>query len=122
MPKSDTLGSFEQLVLGAVKTIQDAYAVPILKSVEDVSGKRINVAAVYVALERLQAKGYVTARMAEPTGRPGKQPKRFYTITETGENALRDAQETAARFLESLRPKPCETVEATPQEREKATI
>jgi DNA-binding PadR family transcriptional regulator len=119
MQKTDSLGHFEQLVLGAVKMIENAYAVPILEYVESVGGKRIHTAAVYVTLERLESKGYVRARMAENSGKPGKHPKRFYTITETGEFALNESKEVAARFLESLRPKDeC----ATPTEPLKGTI
>ena len=118
MQKTDTLGNFEQLVLGAVQMIEDAYAVPILGYVEEVGGKRVNIAAVYVTLDRLESKGYVRARMAEHTGKPGNQPKRFYTITETGENALRDSAGVALRFLQSLRPKLC----ATPSPPAKAKV
>ena len=119
MQKTDTLGHFEQLVLGAVKMIENAYAVPILEYVEEVSRKRVQTAAIYVTLERLESKGYIKARMAEHPGKPGKHPKRFYTITETGEFALNESKEVAARFLESLRPKDeC----ATPEEPLKGTI
>jgi DNA-binding PadR family transcriptional regulator len=110
MPKLDSLGQFEQLVLGAVRMIENAYAVPVHAMVEELSGKRIRFAAVYTALDRLEQKGCVESREADPTPQRGHKPKRYYSITPEGVEALRDSEATAGRFVELMRTKPWEAV------------
>jgi len=109
MGKSDSLGQFEQLVLAAVKKIENAYAVPIQAMVEQLSQKRVRFASVYTALDRLEEKAYVTSREADPTPLRGHQPKRYYTITPTGDGALRDSFDTAGRFRELFGANPWES-------------
>jgi DNA-binding PadR family transcriptional regulator len=42
----------------------------------------------YVTLERMAEKGYLTARMGEPSPRRGGKAKRFYSLTPAGREAL----------------------------------
>ena len=60
MPRSDSLGQFEQLVLTAVLTLgENAYGVTIHKSVQDLaSSKAVTLGAIYVTLDRLEDKGF----------------------------------------------------------------
>ena len=105
MQKTETLGQFEQLVLAAVRGIDNAYAVPVQEYVERLYGRPVKFASVYSTLDRLEEKGYVTTRAADPTPQRGNKPKRYYTIAPAGEKALRDSAETAERFIESLKGK-----------------
>ena len=102
MGKSDSLGQFEQLVLAAVKVIENAYGVLIHEKVEQLYRKPVKFASVFTTLDRLEEKGYITSRDADPTPLRGNQPKRYYTIAPAGEKALQDSAETAGRFLELL--------------------
>jgi DNA-binding PadR family transcriptional regulator len=108
MPKLDSLGQFEQLVLGAVRAIENAYPVPVHRLVEQLYGKPVKFAAVYTALDRLEQKGYVESREADATPQRGHKPKRYYTISPDGVDALRESAATAGRFLEILGTKPWE--------------
>ena len=56
MVKKETLGQFEQLVLLAVKTIENAYAVPVHVQVERNYGQAVKIASIYSALNRLEEK------------------------------------------------------------------
>src|SRR5215471_10091528 len=107
MQKIETLGQFEQLVLGAVKTIPNAYGPPIHQQVERIYGMPVKLASIYTTLDRLEEKGYITWRVADPTPERGNKPKRYYSIAPAGEEALKQSAETAERFLETLRANEC---------------
>ncbi len=113
MLKKETLGQFEQLVLLAVKTIENAYAVPVHTQVERNYGQAVNIASIYSALNRLEEKRYVTWRAADPTPQRGNKPKRYYSIAPAGEEALRQSAATAQRFLETLRANECAPIPGT---------
>ena len=104
MPKSDSLGLFEQLVLSAVVSLGDnAYGVTIHKKVEELSApKSITLAAVYVTLDRLEEKGHVSSRLSEPTAERGGRAKRCYRLEASGERALKESLATARRMAESV--------------------
>jgi DNA-binding PadR family transcriptional regulator len=118
MRKIETLGQFEQLVLDGVRTIQNAYAVPVQEHVQRLYGKPVRHTAIYTCLDRLVEKGYISARKAGPTPDRGVFPKRFYSITPPGEHALKESAEVAERFLESWRSKPSEPSQATAEDPE----
>ena len=56
MPKPDSLGQFEQLVLTAILTLYDeAYGVTIHSKVQELAGsKPVSLGAIYVTLDRLE--------------------------------------------------------------------
>jgi PadR family transcriptional regulator, regulatory protein PadR len=57
----------EHLVLLAVLRCDDnAYGVSIVDAVEAHAMKTISRAPVYIALRRLESKGYLTSRLADP--------------------------------------------------------
>ncbi len=104
MPRSDSLGQFEQLVLTAVVSLQDnAYGVTIHKKVEALSApKSVTLAAVYVTLDRLEEKGLVSSRLSEPTAERGGRAKRCYRLEASGERALKESIATARRMAEAV--------------------
>ena len=70
MPKREFLGGFELLVLLAlIKLGDEAYGVPISEAIEDSSGKEVAMGSVYITLERLERKGFVTSTLGEPDSR-----------------------------------------------------
>ena len=106
MPRSDSLGQFEQLVLTAVVTLgEDAYGVTIHKSVEDLSAaKTVTLGAIYVTLDRLEDKGYVSSWLSDPTAERGGRAKRCYRLEAAGERALKESLATARRIASSVKP------------------
>lgn len=105
MPRSDSLGQFEQLVLTAVVTLgENAYGVTIHKSVQDLaSPKAVTLGAIYVTLDRLEDKGYVSSKLSEPTAARGGRAKRCYQLEASGECALKESIATARRMANSVR-------------------
>jgi PadR family transcriptional regulator, regulatory protein PadR len=105
MPRSDSLGQFEQLVLTAVVTLgEKAYGVTIHKKVQDLtSSTAVTLGAIYVTLDRLEDKGFVSSRLSEPTAARGGRAKRCYQLEASGERALKESIATAHRMASSVR-------------------
>jgi len=104
MAASDSLGQFEQLVLTAILTLRDdAYGVTIHSKVEELARpKAASLGAVYVTLDRLEDKGFVTSWLSDPTAERGGRAKRCYRLEALGERVLQESALTARRIWESI--------------------
>ena len=81
----------EELVLLAVWRLQDgAYSIPIRSQVSEITGKKWSLGTVYMPLERLVKKGYLSSYLTESTPERGGRHRRIYQVTETGLTALKD--------------------------------
>jgi len=84
MPQ-ERLGEFEEFTLLAVRALgESTYGVPVQRFVEQATGRRASIGAVYAALDRLEAKGFVRSLMGEPTATRGGKRKRMFTVTPAG--------------------------------------
>ena len=102
MPES--LGQFEQIILTAILSLRDrAYGVTIHeKAVQLAEPKRISMGAVYVTLDRLEDKGFISSRLSDPTPERGGRSKRLYHLEALGERALEESAATAKRVWETV--------------------
>jgi DNA-binding PadR family transcriptional regulator len=92
-PTRSLLGEVEHLVLLAVLRLgDDAYAVPIRALIEDEAGVRVSRGTVYVTLERLESKGYVTSWFSEPQAVRGGKARRHFRLKPPGLAAVRVAK------------------------------
>ncbi len=99
MLQSELLSRIEEIILIAVLELGDnAYGVTIRAYVEDALKRKCSIGAIYVPLERLAERGFLSYRDAEPTQERGGRSKRMYTVTAKGVTALREVQ----RLHESL--------------------
>jgi PadR family transcriptional regulator PadR len=100
----DSLGQFEQIILTAILSLRDkAYGVTIHeKAVQLAAPKKISLGAVYVTLDRLEDKGFITSRLSDPTPERGGRSKRFYRLEALGERALEESAATAKRVWETV--------------------
>ncbi len=75
------LGEFEPVVLLAVvRLAEGAYGVPIRREIEKRAGRRVTVGSLCSMLDRLEAKGYRSSWLADPTaGRGGRSPRKCRT-------------------------------------------
>ena len=90
----DSLGEFEKLVMLAVLRLEgEAYGAPIIQELEERTGRTVSAGAVYVSLRRLEKKELVRSHLGKPSPRRGGRPKRFFSVTTDGIDALRQAQE-----------------------------
>jgi PadR family transcriptional regulator, regulatory protein PadR len=103
MPKGESPGEFEQVVMLAVLRLgEEAYGMRVRREIEDRTGRDVAIGAVYATLERLQSKGLVDSELGEATEERGGRAKRFFRITGEGVAALNRAREEMTRMMEGL--------------------
>ena len=85
------LGEFEQVVLLAVLRLgEHAYAVPVHDEILQCTGRDVSRGSIYITLDRLETKGYLRSRLADPTPERGGRAKRYYTLRPRAVDALRE--------------------------------
>jgi PadR family transcriptional regulator PadR len=90
---SDVLGTFEQAVLLTVLRLgATAYGRAILNDVQERLERDVAAGAIYATLDRLEAKGLVTSKVAPGTPQRGGRVRRYYTVAATGVRALNDSK------------------------------
>jgi PadR family transcriptional regulator PadR len=99
-----SLGEFELLVLLAVlQAGKAAYGSTILAELHERAGRPVARGALYVTLDRLEAKGYLGSRTeAGPPARGGR-PRRYYTVRPAGLASLRDSLDALSRMRAGLK-------------------
>ena len=99
MTKGEHLGEAEQLILlAAWRTGVRTTGAAIRKEVAQRGGRTLTVSSIYVTLMRLQAKGYVTSQLTDPTPVRGGKAKRCFTVTEKGISILQESR----RYMEQM--------------------
>ncbi len=89
-PRPPLLGEVEQLVLLAVLRLADeAYAVPIRTLIKREAGVDLSRGSIYVTLERLERKGYVTSWFSDPQAVRGGKARRFFRLKPPGVAAVK---------------------------------
>ena len=80
----------EELILLAIWRLnEDAYCVPILDQVQEVSDKKWTLGSIYITLHRLEKSSFVDSDLGIPTAERGGKRKRFYQVTPKGREALK---------------------------------
>lgn len=103
MRKREYLGSFELVVLLAVMRLDDnAYGVPIGREIEEATGREVAIGSVYATLARLEAKGFVTSDLGEPTAERGGRAKRYFAVTGRGRRAMRQIRRALKTLWEGV--------------------
>src|SRR5580698_7668673 len=104
MSRAEFAGQFEQLVLTAVLTLHgDAYGVTIHEKVQELSQpKSVTLGAIYVTLDRMEDKGFISSWLTEPTAERGGRAKRCYRLEALGEQALQESAITAKRVWDGI--------------------
>jgi PadR family transcriptional regulator PadR len=87
------LGEFEQATLLAILRLHDeAYAVSVGEELRRCTGRVISRGAIYITLDRLETKGYLKSRLADPTPERGGRAKRYYALRPAAIQALRECR------------------------------
>jgi PadR family transcriptional regulator, regulatory protein PadR len=82
------LGEFEYLLLtAAVRLGEDAYGAAIRREIEEATGRRCSIGALYTTLDRLETKGFVKTWMGDSTPQRGGRAKRMVRVTVKGVQA-----------------------------------
>lgn len=99
------LTRFEEQIMLTVWKLQDkAYGISIYQHIKDITKKDLAISGIYFPLERLVKKGFLEARMGEPTPVRGGQSKRYYSLTDLGKEKLIQSKKTQEAFWKGLRP------------------
>ena len=106
-PAPPVPGEFEQMVLLAVlcasQAGQDAYGVTIHAELEKRANRRVARGAVYVTLDRLEKKGWLSSYPTDPTPERGGRAKRCYQVTKPALTSLRASRRALMNLWQGLR-------------------
>ena len=103
---AQSLGEFEQLILLAlVRLGPKAYGVSMRREIETRTGRAISAGAIYTALERMEARGFVSSRLGEATEPRRGRPKKFYRLDPAGAEALDRSYSALAQMAKGIGPK-----------------
>jgi len=103
MSRQATLGEFEQLVLLAILRLGPEASGPgISRTLEEKADRSVSRGALYSALDRLEAKGFITWRVEGSTPERGGHPSRIFSLEQAGLEALREQQQALERLRDGL--------------------
>lgn len=103
MAPEPLLSELEHLVLLAVLRLGDnAYAVTIRNEISSVTKLRPLRGSIYVTLDRLEKKGYLTSRMGDPTPERGGKARRYFRVTSVARQALRASRAAFQKMWEGV--------------------
>ena len=97
------LGELEQMVLWAILRLDgQAYGTPVLEQLEQRAERTVTPGALYATIDRLEEKGVIESRLADPEPGRGGRRKRYLSVTPAGQEALRLARTKWMRLWEGL--------------------
>jgi PadR family transcriptional regulator, regulatory protein PadR len=94
MAKGDFLSDLEQLILAAVMILgENAYGMTVHEKVEELAEgfREVSLGSAYMALERLERKGYVKSWVGEATAERGGKAKKYFKVTGTGQMVVKNS-------------------------------
>lgn len=99
------LTDVEELVLLCVSRLGgDANGLLIRQALKEVARRQVPIGAIYSSLTRLEQREMVSSRPGAPSSLRGGQAQTYYTLEETGELALAEADALRGRLRTRLRP------------------
>src|SRR5262245_18562704 len=99
------LGEFEVLVLLAVLHLDDEAWPPAIRTeIERRARREVSRGAVYVTLDRLEAKRLLVSETRATETPQGGRPRRAYRVSNRGINAVRRALQAVERMRAGLEP------------------
>lgn len=95
------VGELEQMVLWAVHHLAgEGYGAKVIAMLEERVGRRVTPGALFTTVDRLEAKGLVTSRLADPDPVRGGRRKRYLALTDSGFEILRTTRADWLRLWE----------------------
>jgi DNA-binding PadR family transcriptional regulator len=101
--KKYQLGEFEEVVMLTVAILhENAYGVGIKREIEKRLDRKVSVGALQSALKRLSDKGFLDHKDDQPTPERAGRPKRFYSLTSIGKQAIQYAHESRNALWDAI--------------------
>ncbi len=95
-----TLQHFElHVLLAMLREGGETYSVPLVVALEKRMERTVSQAAVFIALSRLERKGFVSSRMDE---REGGRARRYFKLTKQGLAIVKETRVEHARLWRGL--------------------
>lgn len=99
----DVLGGFEHhVLLAALRLGEGAYAAAIVRELEEESGRDVSVAAVHIALRRLEGSGLLSSALRRRDGPGGVRERRYVAVTPAGLEQLGRSRRRLLRLWRGL--------------------
>jgi PadR family transcriptional regulator, regulatory protein PadR len=99
LSRKGLLGELEQLVMLALLRLDnEGHAPAVADEIEARASIALARGSVYVALDRLERKGYLVSRFGDPTAERGGKAKRLFAVTAEGRRALAAAERAISRL------------------------
>ncbi len=103
MPSRINLGEFEEIVLLTIGILGDnAYGLAIKLEIEKRLKRAVSMGALHTGLYRLEEKGYLKSRLGDITRIRGGKPKRYFSVTASGQKAVKEAMESRQKLWKSI--------------------
>jgi len=80
------------VLLAIMRLGDDAHAAPVRDEISRCTGRDVAGRSIYITLDRLETKGYLRSRLADPTPERGGRAKRFYLLRPRAVEALRESR------------------------------
>ena len=97
------LGEFEQLVLLALLRLGNgAFGAAIHREISARAGRAVSASAVYVTLDRLEAKRMVCSYVGNPSRQRGGRRRKHYLLDTAGQRALMRSYRTFLSMIAGM--------------------
>lgn len=93
-----TLSAKESLILQLLIEKDERYGLQLVAD----SRRKLKRGTVYVTLGRMEEKGYITSRLADPPPDTGGMPRRLYRATSLGRQVLAAWSAATTRLIPEL--------------------
>jgi len=74
----------EHILLSVFHLKENAYLVTIRDFITENTGKELSIGTIYVPMERLRRKGYLSTRIVKPAPKVGGRSVKYYHLTKEG--------------------------------------
>ena len=93
MGRDGFLGEFEQMLLLAAMRLEDeAYGVKLMEELDNRVGRNVSRGSVYVTLDRMEDKGWISSELSASRPERGGRPRRIVRVTPQGLAVLRKSR------------------------------
>jgi DNA-binding PadR family transcriptional regulator len=107
MARRNRPGEFEQVVLLSLAGLgNEAGGGEVYDALVRATGREVSLAAVYIALSRMEEKEWVSVRSEAPPAGEGGKPRRYFSLTPHGGNLLRELRSQYDRLWEGAQAHP----------------
>lgn len=88
----------EHILLSVFHLKENAYLITIRDFFKENTGKELSIGTIYVPLERLRRRGYVSTRIVKPAPKVGGRSVKYYRLTKEGFASLESMKKVHDRM------------------------